>query len=71
MVIATLAAALLHLDVETIGSRFGGIPSGLPLPHLPAVTLERLWAVLPAAAAFTLLGGIESLLSATAPAGER
>ncbi|MFZ3005295.1 MAG: SulP family inorganic anion transporter [Phenylobacterium sp.] len=69
VVIATLAAALLHLDVETIGSRFGGIPSGLPMPHLPVVTLDRLWAVLPAAAAFTLLGGIESLLSATVADG--
>ena len=69
VVIATAAAALLHLDVETIGSRFGGIPSGLPMPHLPAVTMEKLLAVLPAAAAFTLLGGIESLLSATVADG--
>ncbi|MDO8378968.1 SulP family inorganic anion transporter [Phenylobacterium sp.] len=69
VVIATAAAALMHLDVETIGSRFGGIPSGLPMPHLPAVTMEKLLAVLPAAAAFTLLGGIESLLSATVADG--
>lgn len=69
VVIATLAAALLHLDVETIGSRFGGIPSGLPMPHLPAASLEKLLAILPAAAAFTLLGGIESLLSATVADG--
>ena len=32
----TVAAAALGLDVETIGSRFGGIPSGLPVPHIPA-----------------------------------
>ncbi len=69
VVIATAAAALLHLDVETIGSRFGGIPNGLPMPHLPTVTMEKLLAVLPAAAAFTLLGGIESLLSATVADG--
>ena len=69
VVLATLAAALLHLDVETIGSRFGGIPSGLPMPHLPALMMAKVLAVLPAAAAFTLLGGIESLLSATVADG--
>ncbi|MBP6546832.1 MAG: SulP family inorganic anion transporter [Phenylobacterium sp.] len=69
VVLATLAAVLLQLDVETIGSRFGGIPSGLPMPHLPEATLAKVMAVLPAAAAFTLLGGIESLLSATVADG--
>jgi len=57
-------AAWLRLPVETIGSRFGGIPHVLPLPRLPAVSLAKLWAVLPAALSFTLLGGVESLLSA-------
>ena len=69
VVLATLTAAVLHLGVETIGSRFGGIPSGLPMPHLPVVTTAKVLAVLPAAAAFTLLGGIESLLSATVADG--
>ncbi len=35
VVLAALAAALLHLPVETIGSRFGGLPHGLPMPRLP------------------------------------
>ncbi|HVI31357.1 SulP family inorganic anion transporter [Phenylobacterium sp.] len=61
---ATVLAALLHLPVETIGSRFGGIPHSLPAPQMPAFTPELLIAVLPAALSFTLLGGIESLLSA-------
>ncbi|WP_340644462.1 SulP family inorganic anion transporter [Phenylobacterium sp.] len=69
VVLATLAAVLLHLDVETIGSRFGGIPSGLLMPQLPIVTLAKVLDILPAAAAFTLLGGIESLLSATVADG--
>ena len=69
VVVATLAATVLHLDIETIGSRFGGIPSGLPAPHLPVVTMTKVLAILPAAAAFTLLGGIESLLSATVADG--
>jgi SulP family sulfate permease len=61
---ASLLAFLAHLDVATIGSRFGGIPHGLPAPRLPAVTPQLLRQVLPTALSFTLLGGIESLLSA-------
>jgi SulP family sulfate permease len=62
--LATLVAALLNLPVETIGSRFGGIPRSLPMPHLPEITLARVIELLPAAASFALLGAIESLLSA-------
>ena len=60
----TAAAALLHLPVETIGTRFGGLPQGLPpftLPHLHAEHIEPL---LPSAFTVALLGAIESLLSA-------
>ncbi|MBS0361611.1 MAG: SulP family inorganic anion transporter [Proteobacteria bacterium] len=64
LVLASVVAALLHLPVETIGSRFGGVPHVLPAPHLPPVSLDRLWQVLPTALSFTLLGGVESLLSA-------
>jgi SulP family sulfate permease len=62
--LASLVAWLLGLHIETIGSRFGGIPSSLPMPHLPVLSLNRVLEMLPAAAAFTLLGSIESLLSA-------
>lgn len=62
--LASTLAVLLQLPVETIGSRFGGIPSALPAPHLPDLSWARIQAVLPAALSFTLLGGIESLLSA-------
>ena len=55
---------LFHLPVETIGTRFGGIPNSLPAPALPALSLEKLQAVLPDAISFALLGAIESLLSA-------
>ncbi|HJW42327.1 MAG TPA: SulP family inorganic anion transporter [Rhizomicrobium sp.] len=61
---ASFAAALLHLPIETIGSRFGGLPHGLPMPRLPAITLQLLLQLLPASLSFTLLGGVESLLSA-------
>jgi SulP family sulfate permease len=58
------ATALLDLPVETIGTRFGGVPSTLPAPHLPEVSLESISRVLPDAVALAMLGGIESLLSA-------
>ncbi|MCL5777786.1 SulP family inorganic anion transporter [Limibaculum sp. FT325] len=66
---AGAATALLGLPVETIGSRFGGIPSGLPVPALPDVSLAKIEAVLPDAIAFALLGAIESLLSAVVADG--
>jgi len=64
VVAAALITALLNLPVETIGTRFGGIPDSLPMPALPPITLERVIAVLPDAFAIALLAGIESLLSA-------
>lgn len=66
---AAVLAALLHLPVETIGTRFGGIPSNLPLPNLPDLSPAKIVAVLPAAISFTLLGSIESLLSAVVADG--
>jgi SulP family sulfate permease len=61
---AALAAYFAHLPVATIGSRFGELPHGMPLPRLPPVTGARLLQLFPVALSFTLLGGIESLLSA-------
>lgn len=62
--LAAALAWLLGLPVETIGTRFGGIPQSLPAPHLPSLSLDEVSAVLPAALSFALLGSIESLLSA-------
>jgi SulP family sulfate permease len=62
--VASIIAKLLHLPVETIGSRFGELPHGLPAPALPQVSAELMVRLLPAALSFTLLGGVESLLSA-------
>jgi sulfate permease, SulP family len=64
VVSASIATLLLRLPVETIGSHFGGVPHGLQMPKLPLVTAPRLLEMLPAALSFTLLGGVESLLSA-------
>ncbi|MGL5446168.1 MAG: SulP family inorganic anion transporter [Rhabdaerophilum sp.] len=64
VVTATTLTALLNLPIETIGSRFGAVPSSLPAPTLPTFDLARLGALLPDAIAIALLGSIESLLSA-------
>jgi SulP family sulfate permease len=68
MLIAVVAAAVcawaLEAPVETIGSRFGGIPRGLPRPAWPALDVAAVLRVLPSAISFTLLGAVESLLSA-------
>lgn len=61
---ASVGTRLFHLPIETIGSHFGGVPGGLPMPHMPLFTAQRLIDVFPAALSFTLLGGVESLLSA-------
>ena len=55
--------------METIGTRFGGIPRELPWPAWPVFSLEKARAVLPDAIAFALLGAIESLLSAVVADG--
>jgi SulP family sulfate permease len=73
MLIVVVAAALLawamRLPVATIGSTFGQLAGGLPAPHLPPISLERVVSVLPNAISFTLLGAIESLLSAVVADG--
>lgn len=69
VVAASAAAGLAGLPVETVGSRFGGIPNTLPRPALPEFTWARVSAVMPSVIAFTLLGAIESLLSAVVADG--
>ncbi|MDF1735070.1 MAG: SulP family inorganic anion transporter [Minwuia sp.] len=64
-VAATSAAvALLNLPVETIASRFGPLPTGLPVPELPEITLAKVSELLPSAFIIAFLAGVESLLSA-------
>jgi SulP family sulfate permease len=67
--LAAATVAALGLPVETIGSRFGAMPRSLGLPALPEITGETLVAALPYAISFTLLGAIESLLSAVVADG--
>ncbi|WP_411818077.1 SulP family inorganic anion transporter [Hyphococcus sp. DH-69] len=64
-----IAAGWFGLPVETIGSKFGGIPSSLPVPALPVITTAKVIEMLPSAFALALLGAIESLLSAVVADG--
>lgn len=61
---ASAAAALMPLPVDTIQSRFGPLPAGLPLPALPHVSIGRISELLPSALVIAFLAGVESLLSA-------
>jgi SulP family sulfate permease len=61
---ATTCVALLGLPVETIGSKFGGIPTGLPHLQVPEFHRELILPLLPSALTVALLAAIESLLSA-------
>lgn len=64
LVLATLAVAIFQLPVETIGSKFGGIPTGLPHVSVPQFRPELIIPLLPAAVTVAMLAAIESLLSA-------
>ncbi len=64
IIIATLASMLFDLPIQTIQSKFGGIPSTVPSPGFPTFSLEQVRAVFPDAITIALLGAIESLLSA-------
>ncbi len=61
---ATGAVRLLHLPIETIGTRFGGIPSGWPHIVVPALEPHLLLHLLSPAVTVAMLGAIESLMSA-------
>ena len=70
MIVATAAQAIFQFDsVATIASAFGGIPQGLPSFVIPALTYDRLIALVPAAFTIAMLGAIESLLSAVVADG--
>ena len=60
----TGAAIVFQLDVATVGSRFGGIPAGLPAFHVPAFRPELVLSLISPAVTVAMLGAIESLLSA-------
>lgn len=62
---STLIVALFSLHIDTIGSKFGGIPHFIPLPKIPEFDIDLALKVMPSALAIAFLASIESLLSAT------
>lgn len=69
IILSTLAALVLKLDVETIGSRFGTISSSLPNPVFPHIDLATIGNLIRPSITIALLAGIESLLSAVVADG--
>jgi SulP family sulfate permease len=69
LIVSTVAAQLLHLPVETIGSRFGAINAQLPHPVMPHLGFTQITRLVQPAIAIALLGAVESLLSAVVADG--
>jgi sulfate permease, SulP family len=69
IVICTLVAQLAALDVETIGSRFGGVHAGLPRFRLPDLSITEMMLLVGPAFTIALLAAVESLLSAVVADG--
>jgi len=69
LLICTVVSALFHLHVETIGTRFGGIPRGLPPFAIPTFHAEHILPLIPSAFTVALLAALESMLSAVVADG--
>jgi SulP family sulfate permease len=69
LILGTAAVALFHLPVETIGTKFGGIPEGLPHPRIPALSWENIRHLFQPATTIAMLAAIESLLCAVVADG--
>jgi SulP family sulfate permease len=69
VLVCTAAATLLHLPVETIGTRFGGIPRGLPPFAVPSFHADHILPLIPAAFTVAMLAALESMLSAVVADG--
>jgi sulfate permease, SulP family len=64
LVVTTVLVAVFQIDVPTIGSKFGGIPRGLPPTSFPRISFLQIQDLMIPALTITMLGAIESLLSA-------
>ena len=62
--VASALVAFMSLPVDTLGARFGQLPSQLPWPQLPVLSLSRVLELFPSAIVIAFLAGVESLLSA-------
>lgn len=62
--VSAFLVAVFHIPVDTIGTRFPTIPSGLPMPAFPSLNLLKIKDLIPSAFTIAFLAGIEALLSA-------
>jgi sulfate permease, SulP family len=69
VLVATVVGVVFHLHIETIGSRFGGIPQGFPPFALPDFHAENIIPLIPSAFTVALLAALESMLSAVVADG--
>ena len=69
MLVSTVVCLVFKLPVETIGSRFGELPQGLPMPEFPSIDMGQLPSLIKPAFVIALLAAIESLLSASVADG--
>ncbi|MDQ0008233.1 SulP family sulfate permease [Luteibacter jiangsuensis] len=69
LLVCTALSMGFALPAETIGSRFGGLPSTLPDFNVPHIPFERTRELLPSAFTIAFLAGVESLLSAVVADG--
>jgi sulfate permease, SulP family len=69
ILVTTTVVQIMHLPVESIGSRFGAIPSSLPKPVIPHIDFDNIKNLIRPAFTIAVLGGIESLLSAVVADG--
>ncbi|MGD0911133.1 MAG: SulP family inorganic anion transporter [Terracidiphilus sp.] len=69
VLVCTAVSVIFHLPVETIGSRFGGIPRGLPPFAIPSFHAEHILPLIPAAFTVAMLAALESMLSAVVADG--
>jgi SulP family sulfate permease len=69
LLVCTGVAVAFHLPVETIGSKFGGIPRGLPPFSIPDFHAEHILPLLPSAFTVAMLAALESMLSAVVADG--
>lgn len=69
IILATFVVQYFQLPVETIATRFGGVPSSLPTPHLPVISFELIQQMFSPALTIAILCALESLLSAVVADG--
>lgn len=69
VIAGALAVALFQVPVDTIGTRFGGIPASLPVFAIPHIPIDRTVELFPSAFTIAFLAGVESLLSAVVADG--